>query len=260
MLISTKLAEKLNVKLGSKVVITLQDINNNIISGAFRVVGLFNTHNGIFDDGNIFVRYSDLSRLISMPSGAAHEIAIMAKSNDQVEMLQKKLSGEYPKMEVKSWSDLSPELGYLTQAMDLYEYVFIIIILLALLFGLVNTMLMVVLERVKEIGMLMAVGMNKLRIFLMIVMETVFLSISGGAIGILMGTFISNYFATHKVPLTIWASAYEDLGFDAFVYTSIDSHMVINITLLVLLTGFIGSLYPAYKALQNNPSEALRIE
>lgn len=259
-LISEKLAGKLKVKLGSKVVITLQDINNNIISGAFRIVGLFNTHDNIFDESNIFVKYDDLARLMNMPDGAAHEIAIATTSNENVNVVRKELSAKYPKLEVLSWYDLSPELGYLTDAMDLYMYIFIIIILLALLFGLVNTMLMVVLERIKEIGMLMAVGMNRLRIFLMIVLETVFLSLSGGVIGIIFGTLISNYFETHKIPLSLWASAYEDLGYDAFVYTSIDTNLVITITLLVLLTGLIGSLYPAYKALQNNPSEALRIE
>ena len=259
-LISEKLADKLKVKLGSKVVLTLQDIHNNIISGAFRIVGLFNTHDNIFDESNLFVRYSDLARLMNMPDGAAHEIAIATTSNDAVNSVQKELSVKYPKLEVLSWYDLSPELGYLTDAMDLYMYIFIVIILLALLFGLVNTMLMVVLERVKEIGMLMAVGMNRLRIFMMIVLETVFLSLSGGVIGIILGTLISNYFESHKIPLSLWASAYEDLGYDAFVYTSLDSKLVITITLLVLLTGLIGSLYPAYKALQNNPSEALRID
>jgi ABC-type lipoprotein release transport system permease subunit len=259
-LISEKLADKLKVKLGSKVVLTLQDINNNIISGAFRIVGLFNTHDNIFDESNLFVRYDDLARLMNMPDGAAHEIAIATTSNDAVNSVQKELSAKYPKLEVLSWYDLSPELGYLTDAMDLYMYIFIVIILLALLFGLVNTMLMVVLERVKEIGMLMAVGMNRLRIFMMIVLETVFLSLSGGVIGIILGTLISNYFESHKIPLSLWASAYEDLGYDAFVYTSLDSKLVITITLLVLLTGLIGSLYPAYKALQNNPSEALRID
>ena len=93
-LMSKKLADKLKVKLGSKVVITLQDINNNIISGAFRIVGLFDTHDNIFDESNIFVKYDDLARLMNMPEGAAHEIAISTTSNDNVNAIQKELAAK----------------------------------------------------------------------------------------------------------------------------------------------------------------------
>jgi putative ABC transport system permease protein len=265
-LMSRKLALKLKVKPGSKVIITMQDVNNNIISGAFRITGLFDTRSTLYDEANIFVLYDDLAKLMNSPSSAAHEIAVRAASNEQVSKLVSYLAAEYKGLEILPWTELSPELGYLTEAMDFMMYVFILIILLALLFGLVNTMLMVVLERIKEIGMLMAVGMNKVRIFLMIMLESVFLTLSGGFAGVITGALISLYFETHKIDLSLTfpnsgvGTAYEDLGYDSFVYTSIDIGLLINVTWLVLLTGIIGSLYPAYRALQNNPSEALRIE
>ena len=124
----------------------------------------------------------------------------------------------------------------------------------------INTMLMVVLERVKEIGMLMAVGMNKIRIFLMILLETVFLSLTGGAIGVAAGTMLSNYFETRPINLAAWADAYTDLGYDPFVYTSLNVELLINVTVMVLVTGVLASLYPAYKALRQDPSDALRTE
>jgi ABC-type lipoprotein release transport system permease subunit len=259
-LISRKLAEKLNVKMGSKVVITLQDLQNNIVSGAFRIVGLFDTHSKAYDESNIFVLYSDLSALMMVPPGAAHEIAIRVLRHDQVEGLYTDLESLYKELEVLTWSELSPELWFLTEAMDFLMYVLFIIILLALLFGLVNTMLMVVLERTKEIGMLMAVGMNRVRIFSMIVLETVFLALTGGITGVFAGMLISKYFETHAIDLSRMGRAFEDLGFDSYVYTSMNVPLLINVTLLVILAGILGSLFPAYRALQNNPSEALRIE
>jgi len=259
-LIGQKLAEKLKVKLNSKVVITLLDIDNNITYGAFRVVGIFNTVNNAFDESNIFVRYNDLAKLINLPAGVCHEVAILLDNNDQVDAIRSEVVQRAAGLEVMSWLDLSPEMSYLSEAMDIMIYIFIFIILLALLFGIINTMLMVVLERVKEIGMLMAVGMNKGRIFMMILLETVFLSITGGIIGVISGTLISNYFETRPINLAAWADAYTDLGYDPFVYTSLSVSVIINVTLLVLFTGFVASLYPAYKALQNDPSEALRTE
>lgn len=259
-LISSKLAEKLKVKMGSKIVITLQDLNNDIISGAFRITGIFDTKSPAFDESNVFVRYSDLSTLMLMPEGASHEIAVRAVENSKVTGLRADLVSRFPGYEILTWSELSPELWFLTETMGFLAYVLIIIILLALLFGLVNTMLMLVLERIREIGMLMAVGMNKIRIFSMIVLESVFLALSGGVAGVVAGTLITLYFETHAIDLSVMGSAYADLGFDTLVNTSLDVPLLLNITLMVILTGILGSVYPAYRALQNNPSEAFRIK
>jgi len=118
---------------------------------------------------------------------------------------------------------------------------------------------MVVLERVKEIGMLMAVGMSRLRIFLMILLETVFLSITGGVVGVILGLLISKHFETNAIDLSIVGEGFTEMGYDPFVYTSIDYPLLVNVTILVL-TGVIASIYPAIKALKQDPSEALRSE
>ena len=197
---------------------------------------------------------------MNLPENAGHEIAVLANENESVSELQGLLTNTYKDLEILSWIELSPEMSYLNEVMDLFMYIFIIIILFALLFGIINTMLMVVLERVKEIGMLMAVGMNKLRVFRMIVLETVMLSLTGGVLGIVLGVLVSNYFETHKIDLSMWGDTYSDLGYDSFVYTSLDLTLLANVTIMVMLTGILASLYPAYKALQNDPADALRIE
>jgi putative ABC transport system permease protein len=258
--IGDKLAEKLKVKLNSKIVITLLDVDNNITYGAFRVVGVFNTLNNTFDETTIFVQKKDLSKLIDLPANACHEIAILAANNDEVLPIAEKVQEISSGLEVRTWLQLSPEMSYLSEAMDVLMYLFIIIILFALLFGIVNTMLMVVLERIKEIGMLMAVGMSKLRIFLMILLETVFLSLTGGVFGVIIGVLISKYFETTPIDLSAIGEGITDMGYDPFVYTSIDYPLLVNVTLLVILTGIIASIYPALKALKQDPSEALRSE
>jgi len=259
-LVGQKLVEKLKVKLGSKVVLTIQDVDNNITYGAFRIVGIYNTANNAFDEMNIFVQFEDLARLTNFPAEASHEIAVLGKDLEDVAKLKADIMDLAPGKDVMTWKELSPEMSYLTEAMDLFMYVFIIIILLALLFGIVNTMLMAVLERTKEIGMLMAIGMNKTRVFTMILLETIFLSLTGGILGVALGYLVSKFFGTHPVDLSLWAEVYLDMGYDPYVYTVLEWPLLINVTLLVLMTGIIAALYPAYKALQNHPAEALRIE
>lgn len=265
--IGHKLAEKLKVKLGSKVVITLQDVENNITSGAFRITGIFNSLNTGYDEGNVFVRYEDLARLTDFPAGACHEIAVLAKSNEEVDGLKQQIDNlltgyqnDSAALQARTWYQVSPEMNYLVESMDLYMYIFIAIILLALLFGIINTMLMAVLDRAKELGMLMAIGMSRIRVFSMVVVETVFLSLTGGVAGIALGYLVAKYFETHRINLAAWGEVYTDLGYDPFVYTTIEWSYLINTTVMVIITGIIASIYPAIKALKNDPAEALRIE
>lgn len=258
--IGKKLAEKLNAKIKSKIVITMQDTANNVVSGLFRVAGIFSTNNSVFDESHVFVKSGDIRSLTVLPDGTAHEIAINIDGNDNlltVEQAVEKIAGQ---QEVMDWQALSPEMNYLTEAMDLYMYIFIVIILLALLFGIINTMLMVVMERTKEIGMLMAIGMNKRRIFSMVVLESVLLSLVGGVVGIIIGALFARWKSVDPIDLSTWAAGYEQLGYDAYVYLSLEPIMLVNITIMVIFTGVIAALYPAYKALRNDPADALRIE
>ncbi len=260
--IGKKLAEKLNLKVRSKVVITVTDLDNNITSGAFRVAGIYSTDNNMFDETNIYVLFNDLQKLTGFPDNAAHEIAVNIDNNKNLEKVftsvEQITSGK--NLDVKTWKELSPEMNYLTESMDMYMYIFIVIILMALLFGIINTMLMVVMERTKELGMLMAIGMNKSRIFMMIVLESVLLSLTGGIVGLIVGALSAKFGETHPIDLSMWAQGYQQLGYDAFVYTKLDPSMLVNITVMVIITGIIAALYPAYKALKNDPADALRIE
>lgn len=259
-IISNILADKLKVRLGSKVILTMQDINNNIVSGAFRITGLFDTKTKSFDESIVFITFRDASSLIGLPAGAAHEIAIRTTGNEQIKKVYDKVNSDYNELEVLTWSELSPELWFLTETMNYLMYILFVIILMALLFGLVNTMLMVVLERKREIGILMAVGLNKVRIFTMIVYETVFLALTGGFSGVLAGTLISKYFETHMIDLSKMGNSIEDMGFDSLVNTSVDLRLIVIVTILVFMTGILGSLFPAFRALKNNPSETIRTE
>ena len=236
-------------------------MNNNITSGAFRVAGIYSTDNNMFDESNIYVRFSDIQKLTDFPAEAAHEIAINISDNKFISSVHEGVNSiTRDKLDVKTWKELRPEMNYLTEAMDMYMYIFIVIILFALLFGIINTMLMVVMERTKEIGMLMAIGMNKSKVFRMIVLESVLLSLTGGVVGILIGGLSAKYGETHAIDLSLWAEGYQQLGYDAFVYTVLDPAMLINITILVIITGIIAAIYPAYKALKNDPADALRME
>ncbi|MGQ1787848.1 MULTISPECIES: ABC transporter permease [unclassified Saccharicrinis] len=256
--IGKKLADKLKLKIRSKIIVRFQDYNGDFTGGAFRVTGIYKTINTAFDETHLFVNKSDLRRISVLPQGVAHEMVIRCSDPTLVDAVCSKVSAIAGGNKVENWREISPELGYLTEMMSVYMYIFVIIILMALGFGIVNTMLMVVLERVHELGMLMAVGMKKERVFIMIMAETIMLSGLGGFIGIFLGVLTTKITSVHGINLSMWDEALSEMGFASIIYPEYDFKIVATVSILVILTGVVAAVYPSYKALKLNPSQALQ--
>ncbi|HIB90533.1 TPA: FtsX-like permease family protein [Candidatus Poribacteria bacterium] len=177
---------------------------------------------------------------------------------DAVNPFKEELRGNYPDLTIRSWDEISPELGYANELMGTAILIFIGIIMLALAFGIINTMLMAVLERKRELGMLMSVGMNRLKVFTMIVVETIFLALMGGPLGLAFGYFTIQYFGTNGIDLSIVGEGMESFGVGMIVYTSMEAAKYAEVGIMVIITAILSSIYPAYKALKLNPAEAVR--
>jgi ABC-type transport system, involved in lipoprotein release, permease component len=258
--IGERLAKKLKVHLHSKVVITTQDLNKNIVSGAFRITGIYRTANAMFDESHLFVRNGDLTRLAGLDPGAAQEIAILLDNDKFTQSTTKILSGRYPRLEVRQWKDLSPEATVLIGGMNLKMVVILVIIMLALCFGIVNTMLMVVMERTHELGMLMCIGMNRIKVFIMIMLETIYLSLTGGAAGIILGFLITRIWSKTGLDLYAVKEEVAQIGFSSVIYPVIANEAIVATTIMVVLAGISSAIYPAYKAVSLNPSGSIRTE
>lgn len=255
-IVGEKLMKKLKLKLNSKVVLTCLDKENNITSGAFRVKGIFKTQNTPFDEANIFIERNDLTVLLNIP-GQIHEIAVLLLSNESLDTVYQILEAKYPIVKAETWKEVSPEMDLIVssgQSMMIYMG----IIMLALAFGIINTMLMAVLERTREIGMLMALGMNKAKVFLMILLETIFLVFIGTPIGMLLGFITTTYFGRYGIDLSIYKDLYTSFGYSTITFPTLHLQDYYLIVELVIITSVVSALFPARKALSLNPSEAIR--
>ncbi len=259
-LISSKLAEKLKLHLRSKLILTFQENGGTMTGGAFRVVGIFKTTNAMLDETNVFVRKTDLIRLTGFSENTAHEIAVRLTDKKILETVKSEIIKKYPDLSVMTWKELQPDLAMVTDFMNQMMAIFMMIILLALGFGIVNTMLMVVLERIKEIGMLMAVGMNRIRIFTMIMLETIFLSIVGGGIGMAVSAGILHYFGRVGMNFSSVSKGLESFGYSAVIYPKVEVSFYFILSFLIILTGILASVYPAIKAVRLNPADAVRTD
>ncbi len=257
-IISRALARELKAKPRSKIVLTFQDYHGEITGAAFKVAGIYKTDNTPWDKMHVYVRDADLRRVLEVPAGESHEIVLRLDDPEQALVLQPQLAGRFPDVLVEDWSTLSPYINMMSGYMDTMMGLFMAIILGALGFGIVNTMLMVVLERTKELGMLMAVGMTRRRVFLMIMYETIFLAVVGALLGELLSVLAISYFAKIGIDLSSVAAGMESVGYAAITYPMLEAYRYLQITALVVITAILASVYPAWKALRLHPAEALR--
>ena len=254
-LVSKKIAEKLKLKVRSKVVLTFQDFDQEITSASFRVAGIFESKSPRINEGVIYIRQSDSHRLVG--GEGVQEIGILLQDGETIEETKAKIT-ENTAARVRTYREIAPEFNLMEQSSTTTKRVLTMIIMLALLFGIVNTMLMAVLERTREIGMLRSIGMHRRKVFQMILVETLTLGAIAGPIGLLLGYLMVRWLSVQGMDLSRYSEALQDYGYDAIFYPQIENVTYFVLMITVLATAFIGSIYPAIKAIRINPLEALR--
>jgi len=254
-LVGEALAEKHNLEPGYRVVLSFQDLNNELVSASFTIAGLFKTSSSMYDERTVYVRNEDLSELIS-DSALVHEIAIFLEDESQAASLIHDLRENFPKISAASWYELSPELRYLVDYGGMMTGLIMMIIMFALAFGILNTMLMALFERMRELGMLMAIGMSRSRVFVMILVESVLLTLTGGAAGLIAAAGTIQILANRGIDLSLFGDGLAEWGFESVIYPVMTVPDYMEVVGIVIMAAFLASLYPALKAVRMNPLEA----
>lgn len=257
-LIGRKLASKMKLRLGSKLVVTFSDSADNLTAAAFRVAGIYQSGNTPLDEMNIYVNILALNQLLGTGE-AFHEVAILLRTDDSLDVVKTRLAASFPNLLVESWRDISPETELLVRTVNEYSYIIMIIILVALAFGILNTMLMSVLERTRELGMMMALGTSRLRLFFLVLTETAFLTLAGTPVGILFAYLVTGYYNRNGIDFsTMGEDMMASFGFPTMIYPVFPTEKLVLTMLMVVITSFVSCIFPAIKALSLQPVEALR--
>lgn len=256
--IGKRLADKLNVSLGNKVVALSNTPDGTIGTDVFRIVGIFETISSEFDKTYVYIPLGNAQEMLDIGDNV-HEIAIITgdykQSSKIKEQLEAVLDGDY---EVLSYEDLLPML---IVQIDLYKemmWITNLIIGLALIFGIINAMLMAVFERIKEFGVLMSIGMKNSKLFLMIIIEAFIIGIMGTVFGIIIGVIIHAPLSMIGINLSLFAESLESFGAGAIIYPVLTPENLISILIMIPFISVIGALYPAYRAIRLEPVSAIR--
>jgi ABC-type lipoprotein release transport system permease subunit len=256
LIIGRKLIDTLETGLGKRVVVMTQDPDNEIVDRGFRIVGVFDSNIESYEERMIFVGRGTLQRMLKIGDQVS-EIAVLGDDYRNVSPLYEQIREAVdPGSEVKAWYDLDVYLGTMLDVMDGFVLVWVIVIFLALSFGLVNTLVMAVFERIREIGLMLALGMQPRMILGQIVAESLFLLIMGLAIGNLLAV-ISVELLKGGIDISIVAEGMEMFGASSMLYPELSAKDLITANVIVLVLGLLASLSPAWRASRYEPIEAI---
>jgi len=244
----------------AKLIFSFVNADSSQTSVAYGIGGIYKINNTLFEKSYAFINANQFRKMAEIPKGQYHQIVVKLKDSEKCTIIKKQLANKYSSLEVISWKDIQADMAFMKDFMGIMYNIFMVFILAALSFGIINTMLMAVMERTKELGMLTAIGMNRKKVFKMIMLESVFLSLSGGVVGMILGKILIAWTNHTGIYLAGVSEGMESFGFAAICYPSINDTFFINLTILVIITGILSAIYPAYKALKLNPADALRTD
>jgi ABC-type lipoprotein release transport system permease subunit len=254
--IGKKLLQRLDTRVGKRVVLMSQDPENNIADRGFRVVGVFEADLESREDSIVYAGREVIQSMLGIGTDVS-EIAVLAYDYRTPQALTARIrNAAGADNEVLSWLDLDPYLSAMMRVMDGFVLVWMVVIFLALSFGLVNTLMMAVFERVREIGLMRALGMRPSAIVYQILLESLMLLVLGLVAGnvLAIGTIIG---FQDGIDISGVAKGLEMMGAASVMYPVMEWSDLLLANTVVIVLGIITSLLPAWRAAQYRPVEAL---
>jgi putative ABC transport system permease protein len=259
-LIGDRLAVNLKADLDDKVVLLVQAADGSMGADLFRVVGIFRSGSPELDGGMAFILRQDAQSLFSLQNRVTEAVILLDSSRAvpaAQAALQAKLAGK--DVEVLTWYQVEPFLLQFIQLDDAFFYIIVVFFFVVISIGILNTIMMSVFERVREFGVMMALGTKPRQIIKLVVEEAFLLALVGAVIGSAIGVAASVYFASEGMNLSAWAEGAAALGMTStVVYTKLTAANVVLSNLSVLAVVMLVGLYPAMHASRLRPVEAIR--
>jgi len=256
LVIGASLARRLETGLGKRVVIMSQDPDNNVVDRGARVVGIYRARLQGSEDRFVYGGRAVLQEMLGIGEQVS-EIALTGNDYRHVDDWFPRVAGAAgSELEVVPWTQLDSFLSSMLATQDGFTLVFMVVVFLALSFGLVNTLVMAVFERVREIGLMQALGMRPGLILGQILLESLYLLCLGLALGNLLAlaTIVP---LESGIDISSVAQGMEMMGMGTTLYPALHVQDMLLSTVIVVVLGLLASLGPAWRASRLDPVAAL---
>jgi putative ABC transport system permease protein len=254
------LAENLKIGVNDEVLAMVQAVDGTMKTATFRVLGIIKTGIEEMDRGMGVVSIRDSQKLMVLDE-AVTDIVIRVRSinrlNQLVQSLKKQMADR--DLEILTWSDISPILQQWIDFDEAFAYVFLLIVLVIIVAGILNTILMSLLERTREFGVMMALGTKGYQLAFMLGVESFLLGLMGMTVGITLGLSSVGIFSRVGIPVSAKVKeAMASFFISDVIYPTVEWDHILSNGLVVLISCILISLYPAWKVSKLRPDKALR--
>lgn len=258
-LIGYRLAERLNADIGDKIVLMVQSADGSLTSELFRLKGIFRMGAVELDSSFAIITLKNARRLALLGERVT-EIAVMLNRPEDVlpfaERLKKRLAPSG--YEVFTWDELMPALQEMIELDNIFMYIILLVVLVVVSLGILNTMLMSIMERIREFGIMMAMGTTPGKVVLLVMLESFFIGLLGVILGAGIGIGVNRMISIKGFDLSRWGGAVEFFAIlNPVIYPETDLRNVLWSCGIVFLTALVVSVYPALRAATLRPVEAM---
>lgn len=256
-LLGKGLARTLKAKIGDEVVIVSQGADGSIANDLYHVVGIIESGNTNSDQAAFYLHLKDAQDLLVIEN-AVHEIAVIVRSLNLVKSLTATINERLAETHLVAapWQEFARSFYVAMQADKRGNWIMLFIIIMLVAIGVLNTVLMAVLERTREYGVLRAIGTRPLQVFRLVIYEVFSMAVISVIIGCGIGLLVNYLLSLHGVAMPEPFS-YGGIVFDRF-YTEINAHSFYVPAMAVIFAALIVSIFPALRAARVAPAKALR--
>lgn len=251
------LVEKFETRLGRKLVLMSQAADREMASRAFTIVGVYRSELAATEKQFVFVSLKAAREMLGIGDGIS-EIAVLLPAGADPDPVAARLRAMLPdRYEIHTWRELLPMLTAYIDMNEGFTVVWYLVVFIAMGFGIVNTLLMAVFERMREFGLVKALGMKPGWIVMEVLMESAFILILGMAAGNAVALASVAALAENGIDLSAFAAGVEYAGMPRVIYPSFAWTSAVQANLTVCVLGLAVSLYPALKAARITPVAAM---
>ncbi len=261
-IVGNLLAKNLNVDIGDELVVLGQGRDGSVAATVVKVKGIYRSGQKDFDRSSIQIPLKNFQDVYYM-RGAVHEVVVLGKSLDDVKSIQEAATADINNTDKKDhlvaldWTELMPGLVQAIQ-MDLYSgFIFYLILIIVVAFSILNTFLMSVFERMKEFGVLMAIGTTPGRLTKLLLIESITMTLVGIVFGIILGILVTWYFQVHGLVISGTSDIMSQFGMPDRIFPRLSVSSVLIGPGAVLVITSLTALYPALKVRRIVPVEAM---
>ena len=258
LLIGKALAETLQTKIGRRVVMIVEGADGKSRERGYRIAGVFDSPTNWPEEALVFTGLQALQDTLATV-GLANpitELSVVLVSDEDRPMAAERLRDQHPQLVVKDWRQMQPQIAEIVDVVDATMVIWFILIMSALTFGLVNTLIATVMQRTQELGMLRALGMNKQLLLIQVVMECVGIMVVGVIAGLILGVLLV-FGLGEGIDLSAFSESVEAFGMSTFLKPVLTVEDLLLFGGLSMLVGLFASFFPARRALKISPLMAM---